>query len=132
MYVLTAQEYLTLLKEYKSYIKRCKKILANSKFWPANKFRDIMQYDKLGINVIGPLTLLQTTNFSLPSNDILSGRKISPYRAFSPVDRAIIGCHLVIAIDKRDGKVKVCHTYEDDNAKNPIKPLNEAIKDLED
>lgn len=132
MYEISVQEYLTKLKEYKSYIKRCKRVLENSAFWPSDRLHDIMQYSKLGINVIGPLTLLQATNFSLPNNDILVGRKISLYRAMSPVDRAIIGCHIVIAIDKRNGKIKVCHTYEDEDMKNPIKPLNEAIKDLEE
>lgn len=129
---ISAQEYLMKLKEIKSYIRRCRKIISNPIFWPSNKHASLLKYySELGRNVVAPLSLLQTNNFSL-ANPTGAGRvKLKPYRAFTPVDRAILGNHIVIAIDKRDGSVKVCHTYEDGDAKNPIKPLNEAIDELE-
>lgn len=132
MYEISAQEYLIKLKDYKSYFKRCKKVLFDSSFWPANKLHELLKYESLGINVIGPMTILQSARLSLPKSDRSVRKDIQPYRVMTPVDRAILGCHIVIAINKRNGMVKVCHTYEDENVKNPIKPLNEAIKDLEE
>lgn len=129
---ISAQEYLMRLKEIKSYIRRCRKVIDNPVFWPSTKLASLLKYySKLGRNVVGPLTLLQTDNFSL-ANPTGAGRtKLKPYRLFTPIDRAILGNHIVIAIDKRNGSVKVCHTYEDGDPKNPIKPLNEAINELE-
>lgn len=130
---ITAEEYLYRLKELKSYFKRCKKVVRNDTFWPHEKEGNLLHYFKLGKNVIGPLTLLQTTNLSLPNYRGMSGERglVAPYRAFDPIDRAILGNHIVIAIDKRNGRVIVGHTYEDANFKTPIQPLNVAINELE-